>query len=79
MAHTLSAKKRVRQTEARTARNRARTSQIKTFIKKGLAAGDKIHLKKEGSELMADRFLCAMEKDFRAWLKDHPDAGCSAR
>ncbi len=51
---------------------------IKTFIKKGLAAGDKIHLKKEGSELMADRFLCAMEKDFRAWLKEHPDAGCSA-
>ena len=52
---------------------------IKTFIKKGLAAGDKIHLKKEGSELMADRFLCAMEQDFRAWLKEHPDAGCSAR
>ena len=49
---------------------------IKTFIKKGLAAGDKIHLKKEGSELMADRFLCAMEKDFRAWLAEHPDAGC---
>ena len=38
MAHTLSAKKRVRQTEARTARNRARTSQIKTFIKKVEAA-----------------------------------------
>lgn len=52
---------------------------IKTFIKKGLAAGDKIHLKKEGSELMADRFLCAMEKDFRAWLKEHPDAGCTAK
>ena len=52
---------------------------IKTFIKKGLAAGDKIHLKKEGSELMADRFLCAMEKDFRAWLKEHPEAGCTAR
>jgi small subunit ribosomal protein S20 len=38
VAHTLSAKKRVRQTEARTARNRARTSQIKTFIKKVEAA-----------------------------------------
>ena len=50
---------------------------IKTFIKKGLAAGDKIHLKKEGSELMADRFLCAMEQDFGAWLRDHPDAGCA--
>jgi len=43
VAHTLSAKKRVRQTEARTARNRARTSQIKTFIKKvetAVAKGD---------------------------------------
>ncbi|WP_027136042.1 30S ribosomal protein S20 [Geminicoccus roseus] len=38
MAHTLSAKKRVRQTEARTARNRARTSKIKTFMKKVEAA-----------------------------------------
>jgi small subunit ribosomal protein S20 len=38
VAHTLSAKKRVRQTEARTARNRARTSQIKTFLKKVEAA-----------------------------------------
>ncbi len=52
---------------------------IKTFIKKGLAAGDKIHLKKQGSELMADRFLCAMEKDFRGWLEEHPDAGCNTR
>jgi small subunit ribosomal protein S20 len=38
VAHTLSAKKRVRQTEARTARNRARTSKIKTFLKKVEAA-----------------------------------------
>jgi small subunit ribosomal protein S20 len=43
VAHTLSAKKRVRQTEARTARNRARTSRIKTFMKKvevAVAKGD---------------------------------------
>ncbi|HEX2529203.1 MAG TPA: 30S ribosomal protein S20 [Geminicoccus sp.] len=43
MAHTLSAKKRVRQTEARTTRNRARTSRIKTFMKKvevAVAKGD---------------------------------------
>lgn len=43
MAHTLSAKKRVRQTEARTARNRTRTSRIKTFLKKveiAIAKGD---------------------------------------
>lgn len=50
---------------------------IKTFIKKGLAAGDKIHLKREGSELMADRFLCAMDTDFRRWLAEHPNAGCT--
>lgn len=50
---------------------------IRTFIRKGLAAGDRIHFKKEGSELMADRFLCAVEKDFRAWLADHPNAGCA--
>lgn len=34
MAHHRSAKKRIRQTEKRTAVNRARTSRIKTFIKK---------------------------------------------
>ena len=34
MAHHRSAKKRIRQTEKRTAINRARTSRIKTFIKK---------------------------------------------
>lgn len=52
---------------------------IKTFIKKGLAAGDRIHLKKEGSELMADRFLCALQEDLRAWLTAHPNAGCDPR
>lgn len=44
MAHHRSAKKRIRQTETRTARNRARTSRVKTFIKKveqAVAAGDK--------------------------------------
>jgi small subunit ribosomal protein S20 len=34
MAHHRSAKKRIRQTEKRTAVNRARTSRIRTFIKK---------------------------------------------
>jgi small subunit ribosomal protein S20 len=34
MAHHRSAKKRIRQTEKRTAINRARTSRIKTFIKR---------------------------------------------
>jgi small subunit ribosomal protein S20 len=43
MAHTRSAKKRIRQTDKRTAMNRARTSRIKTFIKKveqAVASGD---------------------------------------
>lgn len=44
MAHHKSAKKRIRQTETRTAVNRARVSRIRTFVKKvelALAAGDK--------------------------------------
>lgn len=43
MAHTASAKKRIRQTVKRTATNRARTSRVKTFIKKveqAVAKGD---------------------------------------
>lgn len=44
MAHHKSAKKRIRQTERRTAVNRSRVSSIRTFVKKvelALAAGDK--------------------------------------
>lgn len=44
MAHHKSAEKRIRQTETRTARNRARTSRIKTEVKKveqALAGGNK--------------------------------------
>jgi small subunit ribosomal protein S20 len=43
MAHHRSAKKRIRQTIRRTAVNRARTSRVRTFIKrveKAVAAGD---------------------------------------
>lgn len=43
MAHHQSAKKRIRQTESRTAVNRARVSRIRTFIKKvesALEGGD---------------------------------------
>jgi small subunit ribosomal protein S20 len=43
MAHHPSAKKRIRQTAQRTAINRARTSRIRTFIKKvelAVASGD---------------------------------------
>ena len=38
MAHTLSAKKRIRQTETRTAANRATMSRVRTLRKKVIAA-----------------------------------------
>ncbi|HXP30633.1 MAG TPA: 30S ribosomal protein S20 [Stellaceae bacterium] len=44
MANHPSAEKRIRQTESRTMRNRARESRIRTFVKKvetAIAAGDK--------------------------------------
>ncbi len=44
MANTASARKRIRQTEVRTARNVARRSRMRTFIKKvetAIASGDK--------------------------------------
>jgi small subunit ribosomal protein S20 len=45
MANHKSAEKRMRQTQKRTARNRARVSRIKTFVKKvesAIASGDRI-------------------------------------
>ncbi len=44
MANTASARKRIRQTAVRTARNQARMSRMRTFIKKvetAIAGGDK--------------------------------------
>jgi len=44
MANTASARKRIRQTERRTARNKARKSRVRTFVKhveSALASGDK--------------------------------------
>ena len=44
MAHHISAKKRIRQTERRTEVNRSRVSRIRTFVKKvetAIAGGDK--------------------------------------
>ena len=44
MAHTRSAKKRLRQTERRTAINRARKSRVRSFVRKveeAIASGDK--------------------------------------
>lgn len=44
MANNASARKRIRQTATRTARNQARTSRMRTFVKKveaAIAGGDK--------------------------------------
>ena len=44
MAHTVSAKKRIRQAERRTVQNKARTSRIRTFVRKvedAVRSGDK--------------------------------------
>ena len=44
MANTASARKRIRQTATRTARNQARKSRMRTFVKKvetAIASGDK--------------------------------------
>ncbi|MDE2580314.1 MAG: 30S ribosomal protein S20 [Rhodospirillales bacterium] len=44
MANTASARKRIRQTERRTARNKARKSRVRNFVKKvetAIAGGDK--------------------------------------
>ena len=43
MANTASARKRIRQTEKRTARNRARRSRVRTFLRKveqAISGGD---------------------------------------
>jgi small subunit ribosomal protein S20 len=45
MANTASARKRIRQIERRTARNHARKSRMRTFVKKveqAIASGDKV-------------------------------------
>jgi len=44
MAHTISAKKRIRQSESRALRNKARTSRMRTFVRKveeAVRTGDK--------------------------------------
>ncbi len=51
---------------------------IQTFVKKGLAWNDLIHLTKPGHELMADRMLCALWDGLGTYLAKHPSAGCSS-
>jgi len=59
MAHHRSAKKRIRQTVKRTAINRARSSRIKTFIKKVETAVDR------GDRTAAEQALRAAEPEIR--------------
>lgn len=60
MAHTLSAKKRIRQTETRTAANRAAMSRVRTLRKKvAQAVAEK---DKEGAQAAYDRFSSAVDK-----------------
>ncbi len=47
------------------------------FIKKGLAERDRIHLKKQGDEIMGERMVCALWDGLGAYLEKHPDAGCA--
>ncbi|MBS2017346.1 MAG: hypothetical protein JST00_30965 [Deltaproteobacteria bacterium] len=50
-----------------------------TWIEKGLLEHDRYHLTKQGHEIMADRFLCALWDGVAAHLEAHPEAGCASR
>jgi hypothetical protein len=46
------------------------------FTRRGLTGADHIHFGPEGSKLMGDRLLCALDASFRTWLEAHPTSGC---
>ena len=48
------------------------------FIDHGLAATDRVHLSREGNQMMSQRLLAALFDDLNARLAEHPDAGCGA-
>ncbi|MEM9683994.1 MAG: 30S ribosomal protein S20 [Pseudomonadota bacterium] len=57
MAHTVSAKKRIRQTVRRTERNKARRSRIRTFVRKveeAIDAGEKNEAETAFKEMMPE-------------------------
>ena len=57
MAHTISAKKRIRQTVRRTERNKARRSRIRTFLRKveeAIDAGEKSEAETAFKEMMPE-------------------------
>lgn len=49
---------------------------IFTFTEKKLVEGDRVHLKKQGFEIMADRFLVALWNDLGKYVAANPTAGC---
>jgi len=50
-----------------------------SWVEKGLVEHDRYHLTKQGHEIMADRFLCALWDGVTAHVDTHADAGCGAR
>jgi lysophospholipase L1-like esterase len=49
---------------------------IQTFVQRGLAATDRVHLTRAGGALMGNRLVYALFGDLQPWLRDHPAAGC---
>lgn len=47
------------------------------FMKRGLAATDRVHLSREGNIILGQRLLAALFDDLNARLAAHPDAGCA--
>ncbi|MCA9643546.1 MAG: hypothetical protein KC492_22760, partial [Myxococcales bacterium] len=50
---------------------------IVNFANHKMAWTDFIHLTEPGGRLMGRRFAIALLRDFKRYLKEHPDAGCS--
>lgn len=48
------------------------------FVKHGLAADDRVHLSRQGNQLLGQRLLRALFEDARARLEAEPRAGCGA-
>jgi lysophospholipase L1-like esterase len=49
---------------------------IKKFVRSGLAAGDYVHLSRDGGALMGDRLVHSLFKDLQKWVEANPTAGC---
>lgn len=50
-----------------------------SWVEKGLVEHDRYHLTKQGHEIMADRFLCALWDGVTAHVDTHAGAGCAPR